>query len=54
MVESGLAGQFWFSATMYGVNCSNATFNERLGTTPHEKLYGKKKNVSRFRPDTLV
>ena len=50
MAESGLGGQFWFSATMHGVNCRNATFKERLGTTPHEKLYGRKKDVSRFRP----
>ena len=35
---------------MHGVNCRNATFKERLGTTPHEKLYGRKKDVSRFRP----
>ena len=50
MAESGLSGQFWFSATMHGVNCRNATYKERLGTTPHEKLYGKKKYLSRFRP----
>jgi hypothetical protein len=50
MAESGLRGQFWFSATMHGVNCRYATYKERLGTTPHEKLYGKKKNVSQFRP----
>ncbi len=50
MAESGLGGQFWFSATIHGVNCGNATYKERLGTTPYEKLYGKKKDVSRFQP----
>ena len=50
MAESGLGGQFWFSATMHGLNCRNATFKERLGTTPYEKLYGRKKDVSLFRP----
>ncbi len=25
MAESGLGGQFWFSAIMHGVNCRNAT-----------------------------
>ena len=46
MAESGLDCQFWFSATMHGVNCRNATFKERLGTTQHDKLYGRKKDVS--------
>ena len=46
MAESGLGSQFWFSATMHGVNCGNATFKERLGTTPHKKLYGRKNDVS--------
>jgi hypothetical protein len=45
MAESAFGGQFWFRATMHasGVNCRNATYKERLGTTPHEILYGKKK-----------
>ena len=50
MAESGMGGQFWFSATMNGVNCRNATYKKRLGTTPHEKVYGTKKDVSKFRP----
>ena len=29
MAESRLSGQFWFSSTMHGVNCRNATFKER-------------------------
>ena len=43
--------RIWFSANMHGVNCRNATYKEHLGTTPHKKLYGKKKDVSRFRPN---
>ena len=50
MAESGLGGQFWFSATMHWVNCRNATFMELRGTTQLEKLYGRKKDVFRFRP----
>ena len=50
MAEFGLGGQFWFSATMHDVNCRNATYKERPGTSPHEKVYGKKKDVSWFRP----
>ena len=50
MAESGMGGQFWFSATMDGVNCRNATYKKRSGTTPHEKVYGTKKDVSKFRP----
>ena len=50
MAESGMGGQFWFSATMSALNCRNATFKKRLGTTPHEKVNGIKKNVSKFRP----
>ena len=48
MAESGLGEQIWFSATrtMYGVNCRNATYKERLGTTQREKLYVKKTDVS--------
>ena len=49
MAESGMGGQFWFSATMDGVNCMNATFKKRLRTMPHEKVYGSKKDVSKFR-----
>ncbi len=35
---------------MHGVSCRNTTYKERLVTTPHEKWYGMKKDVSRFRP----
>ena len=37
---------------MNGVNCRNAAYKklERLGTPPHEKVYGPKKDVSKLRP----
>ena len=50
MAESGLGGQHWSCSTQNGVNCRNVTFKERLGTTPYEKTYGIKKDVSRFKP----
>ncbi len=34
MIESGLGGQFWFSAMMAAKDARNATFKERIGTTP--------------------
>ena len=40
----------WFSAVTHAVNCRNATFKKRLGTTPHEKVFGVKTDVSKFRP----
>jgi len=50
MAESGLAGRYWFSAVNHGKNCLNVTFKYRLGTTPYARLYGMKKDVSKFRP----
>ena len=50
MAESGLGGPYWFCSTQNGVNCRNVTFKELLDTTPYEKTYGIKKDVSRFKP----
>jgi hypothetical protein len=50
MAESGLAGRFWFSAATHAKNCRNVTFKQRLGTSPHAKMYGEKADVSKFRP----
>jgi hypothetical protein len=50
MAESGLGGRYWFSAVTHAVNCRNATFKKRIGTTPHEMVFGVKKDVSKFRP----
>ena len=42
----------WFSAVTHAVNCRNATsgFKKQSDTTPHEKVFGVKKDVSKFRP----
>ena len=50
MAESGMAGRFWFSATIHAKNCRNATYKKRVGTTPHAKIFGSKKDVSKFKP----
>ena len=38
------------SAGNHGMNSRNTTFKRRLGTTPHEKIFGIKKDVTKFRP----
>ena len=50
MAESGMGGPLWFSSGNHCLNSRNATFKRRLGTTPHEKIFGVKKDVSKFRP----
>ena len=50
MADSGLGGRFWFASSTHGVNCRNATFNRRVGTTSYEKIFGVKKDLSKFRP----
>ena len=45
-----MAGRFWYSAIDFGSTCRNATYKQRLGTTPHAKIFGIKKDVSKFRP----
>ena len=45
-----MAGRFWFSATIHAKNCRNATYKKRVGTTPHAKIFGSKKDVSKFKP----
>ena len=49
MVESGLGGQFWFSAMMAAKDARNATYKERIQTTPWMLMHGKKRDVSKFR-----
>ena len=48
MAESGMAGRFWFSASNHAKNCRNVTYKQRIGTTPHAKMYGTKADVSKF------
>ena len=49
MVDSSLGGRFWFKAATAGKDASNVTFKERIGMTPHQAMYGEKKDVSDFR-----
>ncbi len=49
IVESGLGGQFWFSAMMAARDARNATYKERIGTTPWVLMHGTKRDVSKFR-----
>ncbi len=49
MVESGLGGQFWFSAALAAKDARNVTYKERIRKTPWEIMYGSKKNVSDYR-----
>ena len=49
MVESGLGGQFWFSAMMAAKDARNATYKDRIKTTPWMLMHGTKQDVSKFR-----
>ena len=49
MVESGLGGRFWFRAATAGKDARNVTFKERIGMTPHQAMYGEKRDVSAYR-----
>ena len=46
MVESGLGGRFWFRAATAGKDARNVTFKERISMTPHQAMYGEKKDLS--------
>ncbi len=47
MVESGLGGQFWFSAALAAKDARNVTYDIKI--TPYMLLYGKKKDIAKFR-----
>ncbi len=49
MVESGLGGQFWFSAAMAAKDTLNVTYKERIRMTLYLYMYGRKKDTSKFR-----
>ena len=49
MVESGLGGRFWFKSALAAVDARNATYKERIGTTPWRRMHGVMRDVSRFR-----
>ncbi len=40
MVESGLGGQFWFSAAMAAKDVRIVTYKERMRMTPWEMMHG--------------
>ncbi len=48
-IGDGLGGQFWFSAMMAAKDARNATFKERIGSTPWMLMHGRKRDVSKFR-----
>ena len=49
MVESGMTGMFWFRALITSKDARNATYHERIKTTPHMLVFGQPKNLSKFR-----
>ena len=49
MVESDLVGRFWLRAATAGKDARNETFKERIGMSPHQAMYGDKKDVSDYR-----
>ncbi len=49
MAESGMVGKFWFKAATNWKNCRNVTYKRSINSTPYRELYGKEKDVSRFR-----
>jgi hypothetical protein len=48
IVESGLGGRFWFESALAVVECRNATYKERIGTTPWRRMHGKRHDISNF------
>ncbi len=49
MAESGLGGRFWFRTALAARDARNATYKERIDTTPWRRMYGEMRDVSRFR-----
>jgi hypothetical protein len=49
MVESGLGGIFWFLALVSAKDPRNATYHERIKTTPHKMIYCQPKDLSKLR-----
>jgi hypothetical protein len=41
------------SATMNCLKCRSATYKKRLWTTPHDKIYGTKRDISKIREAIL-
>ncbi len=51
MMESGLGGQFWFSAALNAKDAYNVTYKDQTCMTlsQWEMMYGSKKDISGFR-----
>ena len=51
MAELGMGGRFWFKSALQVAawDASNATYKERIGTTPWRRMHGEMRDVSRFR-----
>ena len=49
LAESGLGGKYWFRSLVSAKDARNATYHARIKTTPHYFIFGKPKNVSKFR-----
>ncbi len=49
MADSGLGGRFWFTAVLIVVEARNATYKERIRTTPWMQMHGERRDVSRLR-----
>jgi hypothetical protein len=43
MVESGLGGRFWFKSALAAIDARNATYKERIGTTPWRRMHGERR-----------
>ncbi len=48
MAESGLGGRFWFRAALVARDARNATYKERISTTPW-RMHCEMRDLSRFR-----
>ncbi len=49
VVESGLGEQFRFSTAMTAKDLRKVTYKERIKLTQYMRMYGKKKDISKFR-----
>jgi hypothetical protein len=50
MAQSGLGGQFWFSAAIIAKGARHVTNKERIKMTLHMQLHEKKKeDIAKFR-----
>jgi hypothetical protein len=43
MVEPGLGGRFWFKSALAAIDASDATYKERIGTTPWRRMHGERR-----------